>query len=96
MYSTSFPLRTNEAATKSTLFFTPQFSRSSRSFSVMVGKSTQTPGRFMFLRSPSLAAFSQFTSTVPFFTSHDTTVRVMDPSAHRIFEPGVTSRARLG
>ena len=52
------PLRTKEAAMKSTLFLTPQLMMSSRSFSVMVGRSTLTPGRFMFLRSPSLAPFS--------------------------------------
>ena len=61
MYWTSEPLRTKEAAMKSTLFLTPQLMMSSRSFSVMVGRSTLTPGRFMFLRSPSLAPFSHLT-----------------------------------
>ena len=90
----SEPLRTNEAAMKSTLFLTPQLRMSSRSFSVMVGRSTLTPGRFMFLRSPSLAPFSHRTWTVPASTSQESTVKVMEPSAQRICEPGATSLAR--
>ena len=58
------------------------------SFSVIVGKSTFTPGRFMFFLSPSFALFSHFTCTVPFPTSHESTVNVMLPSAHRDLRPG--------
>ena len=84
----SLPFLTKLAATKSTLFFTPQLMRSFLSFSVIVGKSTFTPGRFMFFLSPSFALFSHFTCTVPFSTSHESTVNVMLPSAQRIFDPG--------
>ena len=60
----SEPLRTKEAAMKSILLGTPQFMMSLTSFSVMVGRSTTTPGRFTFLRSPSTAVFSQRQRTV--------------------------------
>mmetsp|Transcript_32591 Transcript_32591/g.103862 ORF Transcript_32591/g.103862 Transcript_32591/m.103862 type:complete len:375 (-) Transcript_32591:593-1717(-) len=96
MWSTSEPLRTNDAATKSTLFFTPQLRRSSLSFSVMVGRSTTMPGRFMFLRSPRVASLRHFTWMVPALGSHEMTSRVMEPSAQRITLPGDTSRGRLG
>ena len=51
MAETSEPLRTKEAAMKSTALGTPHCRRSSVSFSVMVGRSTITPGRLQFLRS---------------------------------------------
>ena len=47
----------------------------------------------MFFLSPSFALFSHFTCTVPFPTSHESTVNVMLPSAQRIFDPGTTSFA---
>ena len=92
----SLPFLTKLAAMKSTLFFTPQFMMSFLSFSVIVGKSTFTPGRFMFFLSPSFALFSHFTCTVRRSTSHESTVNVMLPSAHRSSSPGATSLARFG
>ena len=68
-------LRTNDAAMKSTLFLTPQFTRSSVSFSVSVGRSTITPGKLQFLRSPSFALFRQRHCTRPPFRSIPITCR---------------------
>ena len=51
MYSMSEALRTKEAAMKSMSFGTPQLTRSSSSLDVSVGRSTTTPGKFMFFLS---------------------------------------------
>ncbi|CAK9162706.1 unnamed protein product, partial [Ilex paraguariensis] len=56
-----------------------------------VGRSTTTPGRFTFFLSPSIAVFSQRHLTVPATESHDKTVRVMVPSAHKMVFPGFKS-----
>jgi len=93
MYATSEPLRTNEAATKSIAFGTPHCRKSSSSFAVRVGRSTTTPGRLTFLRSPRTAVFMQRQRTVPAAGSVATTFRTIDPSAHRISLPGLTSSA---
>lgn len=55
-----------------------------RTLGVTVGKSTITPGRFTFFRSPSIAVFSHRATTVPLSGLQDTTVSVMLPSAHRM------------
>ncbi len=47
----------------STLYRTPKPSMSWRSFSVMVGRSTTTPGRFMFFFSPRVKSFMTRTTT---------------------------------
>mmetsp|Transcript_2746 Transcript_2746/g.9993 ORF Transcript_2746/g.9993 Transcript_2746/m.9993 type:complete len:224 (+) Transcript_2746:1330-2001(+) len=96
MVSRSEPLRTKEAATKSMSFLRPQFWMSSMSFSVRVGRSTFTPGRFMFLRSPILAVLSHFTSMVFPSSLQRSTVKLALPSAQRILSPGFMSRARCG
>ena len=94
MARTSEPLRTNEAAMKSTLFLAPQLTKSSSSFSVSVGRSTTTPGRFTFLRSPSLAVLRQTHSTSPAARSMRDTCSSTAPSAIRMRPPTATSRAR--
>ena len=66
IFSTSLPLRTNDAAMKSILLGKPHCRISERSFSVIVGRSTTTPGRLTFLRSPSGAVLAQTHTTVPF------------------------------
>lgn len=48
---------------KSTPCARPKLTMSSSSFSVMVGRSTMAPGRFMFLRSPIVASLSTRTTT---------------------------------
>nr|GMD31057.1 hypothetical protein C4D60_Mb02t05790 [Ipomoea batatas] len=80
----SEPLRTNERAIMSMLLGTPHPRISSLSFSVSVGRSTTTPGRFTFFLSPNMAVFSQRHLTVPAAGSHDRTVSVMVPSAHKM------------
>jgi hypothetical protein len=62
----------------------------------MVGRSTTTPGRFMFFFSPSLALFSHLHTMLPADGLHEITVRVMDPSAARMVFPGLTSSASFG
>mmetsp|Transcript_12972 Transcript_12972/g.45038 ORF Transcript_12972/g.45038 Transcript_12972/m.45038 type:complete len:388 (-) Transcript_12972:477-1640(-) len=96
MRSMSLPLRTNDAATKSTPCATPKPTRSSTSLFVRVGRSTTTPGRLQFLRSPSLAELSITHRTVPDAVSVDSTSIITAPSAMRTRLPGERSRARLG
>mmetsp|Transcript_7845 Transcript_7845/g.35071 ORF Transcript_7845/g.35071 Transcript_7845/m.35071 type:complete len:232 (+) Transcript_7845:2527-3222(+) len=91
MYLTSLPLRTKDAAMKSMPLGTPQPRMSSLSFSVMVGRSTTTPGRLTFLRSPSMAVLAHLHRTVPFSGWQDSTVMTMLPSPMRISAPGTTS-----
>ena len=93
MAVTSEPLRTKEAATKSTWLATPQDSRSSVSFSVIVGRSTTTPGRLQFLRSPMVAVLVHRACTVPCALSQEVTTSTSEPSAMRIWLPGKTSCA---
>lgn len=89
----SEPLRTNERAIISILLGTPQPRISSLSFSVRVGRSTTTPGRFTFFLSPNIAVFSQRHTTLPASGSQDKTVRVIVPSEHNILFPGFKSTA---
>jgi len=86
----SLPLRTNDAATMSMPYRMPKLTRSSRSFSVMVGKSTTTPGRFMFFFSPMVALFS--TRTTTWSSPSPFTVHTTVPSAMRMVEPTLTDR----
>ena len=65
-------------------FGTPHSLRSSSSLAVSVGRSTTTPGRLAFLRSPRVALFMQRARTVPEAGSVETTSSTIDPSAHRI------------
>mmetsp|Transcript_12108 Transcript_12108/g.19553 ORF Transcript_12108/g.19553 Transcript_12108/m.19553 type:complete len:204 (-) Transcript_12108:481-1092(-) len=65
MYVTSLPFRTKDAAMKSIPLGTPQPRMSSLSFSVIVGRSTTTPGRLTFFLSPSMAVLAQRHFTVP-------------------------------
>ena len=90
---TSAAVRTNERATASTPWSSPN-SRSLRSFGVRAGIDRATPGRLIPLCSPSMP---------PFNTSHRTsfprTLRTrssMRPSLSRMRAPGLTSRARSG
>ena len=96
MVCTSEPLRTKDAAMKSTSFSTPQSTMSTRSLSVMVGRSTITPGRLQFFRSPSVLLLRQVQPTLAAASSHSSTRSTMEPSAMRMLQPGDTSRARLG
>ena len=66
------------------------------SLSVSVGRSTTTPGRLTFLRSPSTAVFLQRARTVPLAGSVEITSSTIEPSAHRIDDPGLTSAASFG
>ncbi len=89
MGTSSKPTCTNEAATKSILFFAAKFLRSSMSFSVSTGMSTLTPGRLPFLRSPSVLLLS----TVPRSSVAErisSTVMLREPSARRILFPTLT------
>ena len=87
---TSDALRTNDAAMKSTLFLMPKLTMSSTSFSVNVGSSTLTPGKFMFLRSPMAALFSILHVTSPASALILTTVKTKLPSATKMGCPGRT------
>mmetsp|Transcript_20402 Transcript_20402/g.81587 ORF Transcript_20402/g.81587 Transcript_20402/m.81587 type:complete len:234 (+) Transcript_20402:2137-2838(+) len=83
---------TNDAATKSTPFGTPKLTKSSTSLGCNTGKSTWTPGRFMFLRSP----IAQSLSTLHSISVSDTfavTSSTSEPSAMRIWFPGLTDVA---
>ena len=88
--SMSLALRTKDAAIMSTPYLQPKLTRSSRSFSVIVGRSTMTPGRFMFFFSPMVAALSTLTTT-PSERSSLTSATTL-PSAMRIDDPTVTDR----
>lgn len=74
----------------------PKSTMSETSFEVKVGRSTTTPGRFMFLRSPITALFSmrQVASLVP--GSSDRTVKTSDPSATKICCPAETDVHNCG
>mmetsp|Transcript_1245 Transcript_1245/g.4884 ORF Transcript_1245/g.4884 Transcript_1245/m.4884 type:complete len:235 (+) Transcript_1245:785-1489(+) len=93
MTSMSEPFLTKEAAMKSTPWGTAKFTRSSSSLAVMVGRSTMTPGRFMFLRSPSSASLRTVTMT-PSSRISSTTITT-EPSAARMTFPGTTDLGRL-
>mmetsp|Transcript_24275 Transcript_24275/g.63288 ORF Transcript_24275/g.63288 Transcript_24275/m.63288 type:complete len:221 (+) Transcript_24275:536-1198(+) len=80
---------TKDAATKSTGCLQANSSRSLVSFSCKTGKSTTTPGRFMFLRSPIAQSFSTVQATSVSLMI-DETSSTNDPSAQRICEPGLT------
>lgn len=62
---------------------------------VKVGKSTITPGRFMFLRSPMEALFSTRVLTSPAASSQERTVKTREPSATKMVCPGVTEVAKV-
>ena len=90
---TSAAVRTNERATASIPCFRPN-SRSLRSFTVMAGIDSATPGRLMPLCSPSRPSL---------MTSHRTSLPRMlrtrssiKPSLRRMRAPGESSRARSG
>mmetsp|Transcript_26039 Transcript_26039/g.77585 ORF Transcript_26039/g.77585 Transcript_26039/m.77585 type:complete len:230 (+) Transcript_26039:825-1514(+) len=88
MFFRSSALWTKEAATKSTPCGMPKFTRSSMSFCCSTGRSTLTPGRLQFLRSPS----EQLFMTVVITKSGPTSLTVSDrePSAMRMVLPGLT------
>mmetsp|Transcript_18045 Transcript_18045/g.51480 ORF Transcript_18045/g.51480 Transcript_18045/m.51480 type:complete len:234 (+) Transcript_18045:556-1257(+) len=86
---TSSALCTKDAATKSTGCLHANSSRSRVSFSWSTGRSTTTPGRFMFLRSPIAQSFKTVQATSVSFMM-DETSSTNDPSAQRICEPGLT------
>mmetsp|Transcript_9527 Transcript_9527/g.28974 ORF Transcript_9527/g.28974 Transcript_9527/m.28974 type:complete len:224 (+) Transcript_9527:413-1084(+) len=94
MLSKSSALRTNEAAMKSMSLGTPHCKMSMRSFSVRVGKSTLTPGKLQFFLSPRVAVFLHLHLTSLACRSHDRTSSTMEPSAMRIWLPGLTSLAK--
>mmetsp|Transcript_71618 Transcript_71618/g.202175 ORF Transcript_71618/g.202175 Transcript_71618/m.202175 type:complete len:243 (+) Transcript_71618:16-744(+) len=85
---TSFASWTKLAATKSTLCGMPNSTRSFLSFSWRTGRSTLTPGRFMFFFSPISMSFS--TSVTTWSSPQDFTWRDSDPSAQRMIWPGFT------
>mmetsp|Transcript_50694 Transcript_50694/g.69528 ORF Transcript_50694/g.69528 Transcript_50694/m.69528 type:complete len:230 (-) Transcript_50694:266-955(-) len=93
MNCTSAALCTKEAATKSTPCGMPKFTRSLMSFSCRTGRSTFTPGRLQFLRSPSLQLF--ITSVITWSEPTDSTFRESEPSAHRMMLPGFTDVTSL-
>mmetsp|Transcript_5899 Transcript_5899/g.17789 ORF Transcript_5899/g.17789 Transcript_5899/m.17789 type:complete len:233 (+) Transcript_5899:597-1295(+) len=88
MKRTSSALWTKEAATKSTPCGTPNFWRSVTSFSWSTGRSTCTPGRLQFFRSPIAASFRTLQATSIPETAR--TSRTSEPSAMRIWFPGLT------
>ena len=81
-------LRTKEAAIMSTLYRTPKSTMSDVSFSVIVGRSTITPGRFMFFFSPILTLLHTRTTTDAARSS--LTVHMSVPSAMRMLLPTAT------
>mmetsp|Transcript_14076 Transcript_14076/g.58787 ORF Transcript_14076/g.58787 Transcript_14076/m.58787 type:complete len:350 (-) Transcript_14076:500-1549(-) len=87
---TSLALRTNDAARKSMPSTRPHSVRSALSFSVSTGRFTMAPGRLQFLRSPMVAVLRARACTVPASGLHDSTSNMSEPSAHRIFDPGLT------
>ena len=93
IFSTSSGLRTNDAAIKSTSCTTPKPMMSCRSFSVIVGRSTFTPGRLQFLRSPSVASFRHSQRTVPSSTFVSSTWSMTFPSLIRMLSPQLRSLA---
>ena len=94
IFATSLALRTNDAAMKSTSFTTPNPTMSCRSFSVIVGRSTVTPGKLQFFRSPSVASLRHSHETVPRSGSVSSTSLITFPSDIKMVSPRVTSRAR--
>ena len=74
----------------STPYLMPKLTRSSRSFSVMVGRSTITPGRFMFFFSPMLTLLFTRTRMLPSAGRSSLTVHMSVPSAMRMGWPTTT------
>mmetsp|Transcript_3716 Transcript_3716/g.8476 ORF Transcript_3716/g.8476 Transcript_3716/m.8476 type:complete len:232 (+) Transcript_3716:625-1320(+) len=93
MSFTSSALCTNEAATKSTPCGMPKLMRSFLSFSWRTGKSTFTPGKLQFFRSPNLQLF--MTSVITKSEPHSLTLRDNEPSAIKIVFPGFTDVGNL-
>mmetsp|Transcript_52898 Transcript_52898/g.147305 ORF Transcript_52898/g.147305 Transcript_52898/m.147305 type:complete len:222 (-) Transcript_52898:585-1250(-) len=93
MVCTSSALCTKEAATKSTPWGMPNCKRSFLSFSCKTGRSTFTPGKLQFLRSPSLQLF--MTSVTTWFSPTAFTLREREPSATRMVFPGLTEVGSL-
>lgn len=58
------------------------------SFSNKTGRSTLTPGKFIFFLSPNLASFN--TSTLTDFSKISLTSQTNEPSAIKIYEPTFT------
>mmetsp|Transcript_10114 Transcript_10114/g.27224 ORF Transcript_10114/g.27224 Transcript_10114/m.27224 type:complete len:294 (-) Transcript_10114:50-931(-) len=88
MNSTSAALCTKEAAMKSTAWGIPNFTRSSMSFCCSTGRSTFTPGKLQFFRSPIFTLF--MTSVITWSAPTDSTFRDREPSAHKMMFPGFT------
>jgi hypothetical protein len=76
----------------STLCFNPNFTKSSSSFSVTVGKSINAPGRDIFFFSPKEESFYTVTITLVSLTS--STIVTILPSAIKIYDPGLTDFGR--
>mmetsp|Transcript_4733 Transcript_4733/g.8099 ORF Transcript_4733/g.8099 Transcript_4733/m.8099 type:complete len:224 (+) Transcript_4733:618-1289(+) len=92
---TSPTVRTNDTARKSTLFSMPH-SRSLRSFSVRMGKSTMAPGRLQFFCSPNVAVLRTLHWTDCEAWSTDSTSSMKVPSAIRMRLPLCTESQRPG
>mmetsp|Transcript_52254 Transcript_52254/g.155929 ORF Transcript_52254/g.155929 Transcript_52254/m.155929 type:complete len:201 (-) Transcript_52254:150-752(-) len=88
MNFTSSAVCTKDAATKSTPWATPKFTRSSLSFSCSTGRSTWMPGRLQFFLSPRRQLF--MTSVTTWSAPTDLTLREREPSAQRMMLPSFT------
>mmetsp|Transcript_35669 Transcript_35669/g.114062 ORF Transcript_35669/g.114062 Transcript_35669/m.114062 type:complete len:314 (-) Transcript_35669:594-1535(-) len=90
MYSQSAADWTKLAATMSTFWGTPKSCKSLTSFGCNTGKSTWTPGKFMFFRSPMATVFITRHSTSPFSGAVPVTSNTKVPSATKIWLPAFT------
>mmetsp|Transcript_8096 Transcript_8096/g.24214 ORF Transcript_8096/g.24214 Transcript_8096/m.24214 type:complete len:234 (-) Transcript_8096:220-921(-) len=91
---TSSAVCTKDAATKSTPCLQANSWRSRTSLSWSTGRSTLTPGRFMFLRSPIAQSFMTVHATSASLSTSATS-STREPSAMRIWLPGCTEDASL-
>lgn len=95
IFYTSFAHLINEAAIISIPFFNPNSNISDQSCYDIVGKSTSTPGRFMFFLSPIDASFKTLTVTDYKFLLIYVTYTDKEPSAINILVPTFTFLGRF-
>mmetsp|Transcript_13824 Transcript_13824/g.36973 ORF Transcript_13824/g.36973 Transcript_13824/m.36973 type:complete len:222 (-) Transcript_13824:857-1522(-) len=91
---TSAALCTKDAAMKSTPWGMPKFTKSSMSFCCNTGKSTFTPGKLQFLRSPNFTLF--MTVVMTWSEPTESTFRDKEPSAQRMMFPAFTDWHNMG
>mmetsp|Transcript_8267 Transcript_8267/g.22812 ORF Transcript_8267/g.22812 Transcript_8267/m.22812 type:complete len:219 (+) Transcript_8267:600-1256(+) len=87
-------LCTKDAAMKSTAWGMPKFTKSSMSFACSTGKSTFTPGKLQFLRSPNFTLF--MTVVITWSEPTESTFRDKEPSAQRMMFPAFTDWHNMG